>query len=249
MKIILHIGYPKCASTSLQAALHACESIKFSRFGLHHYEHLAVPLKLKGLDSWTAQWFTQEWVDSEFDALVQDVKGSNQTVVISSERLADITLEQIDFLRSLFHQNVDIEILMLYRPKDAFVKSMWRHEVFRHDLSESYDDFSRKFESFDMLNAANHLKPHVHLNLLDISSEGWQEELSDILGARVNLTQENVGANFMCCELLQKIHVASGSSKFKSYFTHERKQEFSKLFEKDQLGGLDEFIVPIMKNT
>lgn len=249
MKIILHIGYPKCASTSLQAALQKCGAIKFSRFGQHQHEHLAVPLKLKGLDSWTAQWFSQDWVDSEFDALVNDVKDSRQTVVISSERLADITPAQLDFLRSFFPSDLELEILMLTRPKDEFVKSMWKHAVYRHDLSESFECFCKSFDGFDMAGVAKNLASYVQVTVLDISNEGWQECLSNILGVDIALAQENVGVGFLCCDFLQRIHIAVGSSRFKSFFTEERKREFAKLFEDSGPAALEEFIVPIMSNS
>ena len=178
-KIILHVGYPKCASTSLQAALYGLPNITYPRRGLNLHEHLAVPLKLKGLDAWTAKWFSQEWVDSEFEALIQEVKSASGVVVISSERLADITPSQIDELMTCFG-NVEMEALVLYRPKDDFVRSMWRHEVFRHDLAEPFDVFNKRFVEFNMLSIVPSLESRIKVNLADISSHSLSDVLSGV---------------------------------------------------------------------
>jgi hypothetical protein len=243
-KIILHIGYPKCASTSLQSALLRAKGLLYPQHGLNLYEHLAFALKLNGLDDWTAQWFTQEWVDAEYNDLIHAVNSAREMVVISSERLAGITPEKIGFLREEFG-DVDIEVLMLYRPKDDYVKSMWKHEVFRDDLCEPFEKFRERFGGFDMLQAPVALSGFVKVNLIDISKDTWQSELSRVFGIDIKVPNENVSASFQCCEFLQRIHVSVGSLAFKKYFTEEGKQRFSDIFVNSAPNKIDDFKAPI----
>jgi len=248
-RLILHIGLPKCASTSLQRALMETNGLYFPQHGLHHFEHIAIPLKIKGLDDWTAQWFSAEWVDEQFDALVSDINSTDaQVVVISSERLADITPEQLNQLLKLF-PSFEVELLLLYRPKDDFVKSMWRHAVFRHDLAEDFKAFSEGFVHFDPLGSLSVHRGTVPVHAMNIKEKGWESGLSDVLGLKLQLPVENVSAKFECCYYLQQIHKSVGSEKFKAYFNDQTKKEFCELFSGSEKRSIEDFIVPILRRN
>lgn len=246
MKLYIHVGLPKCASTSLQAALYENDEIYFPRHGLHHFEHIAIPLKLKGIDKWTSQWFSQDWVDREYKLLIEEIYNSNSHVVVSSERLADIPQEVLDVFLSEFAE-AEIEILYLFRPADGYVRSMWRHAVFRHDMSEGFDSFKKGFSDFDPLNIGNRFAAKYKINMIDISKSGWSEQLSEALGFVPDIQNENVSAPYEACYFLQQIHQCIGTEKFKAYYSTLRKEEFAKLFADGCTSQLEEFEVPIVR--
>lgn len=247
MKLYIHVGLPKCASTSLQAALYENNVICFPRHGLHHFEHIAVPLKLKGIDKWTSQWFSQNWVDREYDLLIEEIKDSKSHVVVSSERLADISPDILDIFLSEF-PDADVEILYLYRPADGYVRSMWRHAVFRHDMSEGYESFKKGFSDFDPIGIGNRFAARYKTNMIDISKSGWSELLSGALGFVPDIQNENVSAPFEACYFLQQIHQCIGTEKFKAYYSTIKKEEFAELFADGCNSLLEEFEVPIIRD-
>jgi len=246
-RLILHVGHPKCASTSLQQSLINSQEIHYSQHGLHAAEHIALPLKIKGLDKWTSQWITQEWVDSEFELLVTEINSiQDKTVIISSERLADITPFQFKKISTLFPK-YDIEILLLYRPIEGYVKSMWRHAVFRHDMSEDFEDFKSKFKDFIPTYAVNqHSDTAAKIHTIDISKKNWVNNLEDIINIKINMSNDNISAPMECCYFLQQLHKSIGSKQFKKFFTPERKNEFAQIFIKNNNKPIDTFDVPIM---
>jgi len=247
MKLIIHIGYPKSASTSLQQSLYNQNKVYYPKHGIHHYEHIAIPLKLKGLDPWTAQWISQEWVDQEFDALVSEINNSNQTTVISSERLTNITIEQLLKLQELFLETIDIELLLLYRPKEEHIKSIWRHAVYRHDLDEDFSKFSKQFINFEPLDCLKKFSGHFQVHALNIKDKSWEERLNKIISTDIKLTHENMSVPYECCYFLQQIHQTIGSKRFKEYFKPEIKKDFSMLFNNLEDTLIDKFDVPILK--
>lgn len=249
MRLILHIGHPKCASTSLQKALFDSDNIFFPKSGLHEYEHLAIPLKLKGIDKWTSQWFSQDWVDSEFDKLVSEINLSGSDVVLSSERLVDITQEQLDFLSDLFPLH-ELELLLIYRATQEYAESMWKHAVFRHDLSEPYDKFLLQFSTYNPTASIDCINEKYTKHIVKMGATDWIKAISSIFDFDINLTRENISAPFECCRYLQEIHQKIGSKQFKKYFTTDFKVTFAQAFMGNGNVEMDEFDVPITgKNT
>jgi len=246
-RLILHVGHPKCASTSLQQSLIDSKEIYYPHHGLHSAEHIALPLKIKGLDKWTSQWISQDWVNSEFKALVNEVNSiEDKTVVLSSERLADITPAQFQQILSLFDQS-QIELLLLYRPVEDYVKSMWKHAVFRHDLSEDFELFQTKFKDFNPTFSVEQLSALAHnTHTINISKKNWEKELENILDMKIHMSQDNISAPMECCYFLQKLQNSIGSKHFKEFFTPERKNEFLQCFLHSNTKLIDTFDVPII---
>lgn len=248
MKITIHVGLPKCASTSLQAALYEAENVLFPRSGLHHYEHIVIPLKLKGIDEWTAQWISQDWVDDQYGLLIDEIRRSDRQVVLSSERLADISLSSLNEFVSNF-PGAEVDILFLYRPKESYVRSVWRHSVYRHDLSSDFEEFKEEFKGFDPVALGRRFSEKFDTNMVDISRHDWPNALNDVFGFVPELRNENVSAPFAACRFLQQIHKAVGTAKFRAYFTAERKEEFAKLFIDGAEAELAPFNVPVIKTS
>ena len=94
-RLFIHIGYPKCGSTSLQNALAKAPEIFYPTGGNKNNEHLSLPLYLKGLDAWTAQWVDQKWVDENHAQMLSEISAAKGDAFISSERLAALSETQI----------------------------------------------------------------------------------------------------------------------------------------------------------
>lgn len=247
MILTIHVGLPKCASTSLQAALFDCNFVLFPRNGLHHFEHIAIPLKLKGIDKWTSQWIAEDWVDCAYQSLISEIKNSgHQHIIVSSERLADVSLELLDRFIAEF-SGVKINILYLYRPVDSYISSVWKHAVFRHDLSVDFETFKKSFNGFDPIKIASNFSERYETHLIDISRPDWTGLLEDILGVVPDIQNENISAPFEACYFLQKIHQSIGTEKYKSYFNAQRKQEIAELFMGECESKLEPFDVPIIR--
>ncbi|WP_444924270.1 hypothetical protein ACJJH9_03130 [Microbulbifer sp. DLAB2-AF] len=249
-RLIIHVGMPKCASTSIQQAVKNSKEVYFPESGVHDTEHLAIPLKIKGVDDWTRQWFDDEWAENEFQKIINEIcelkfKDSINTIFLSSERLADCNEIQLSKLVSYF-PDFDIEFLLIRRDKDAFIKSNWRHAVFRHDLSDSFDSFYKKMLKCDLDFFYNRFKSSYKIKLLDIDCKDWVKELSTFIGAtNLVLNNENVSASFECCKMLSLMHRELGTDMFQSFFNHERKVEFSELFKSPKKKSITQFTDPI----
>lgn len=244
MRLVVHVGWAKCASTSFQRFLVEQNELVYPSAGLHGNEHLAIPLKLKGIDKWTAQWFSTDWVEQEFRNICGQVKSAQGTVVLSSERLMDIDSEQIRAL--CFAVGVDNpEFVVLRRSKGKWIESIWRHAVFVDDYSGEFDEFSLPWESVDLHHFAERHGGKYKVVEFDIEHEDWMRQLGDFLGVQVVMPIENRGATFECCEVMRLLHRQVGTESFRRFFTSERRADFSAMFSQVGDRAVAEFAVPI----
>ncbi len=244
MRLVLHVGWAKCASTSLQKFLFNQKEIIYPDAGIHFNEHLAVPLKLKGVDEWTSTWFSKEWVDQEFQNICDQVRNANKTVVLSSERLMDINSEQINTLCTLLRVH-NPEFLVLRRSKKGWIESAWRHAVFVYDYTGGFEEFSAPWQGVDMGHFSKRHGEKFKVTEIDIDGEGWVGQLEDFLGLHIVMPAENRGATFDCCEALRRLHLEVGTEAFQRFFTNERRTAFSEMFTHADNSEIVEFAVPI----
>ena len=220
MKLFVHVGYAKCASTSLQEALRDGSGILYPSAGRlsPRSEHISLPLHLKGLDDYTRQWISDEWVEKQHAALMREISESQMPVVVSSERLASLQPDQIARLAQLF-ESYDTRILILYRDLEKYLNSTWRHAVYEHDYAVDYPTFRRNIGDFE-LNAITPLfEKHFPVSTFNIDDVGFDQNIMSLTGASFSLGRMNVGVPFELAELLQKQHVLLGSQAFKAIFT------------------------------
>lgn len=221
-KLFLHVGYAKCGSTSLQAALSVAPNIVFPKSGNHGGEHLAFALTIRGIDDWTRQYFDDSWVEREQASMMAEIESSIDTVMISSERLAAMTPAEIEQVIDMFGE-FEVHVVFVRRDIQRYFSSTWRHAVFRHDYGESYEAFLDYFKNFTFGEAETKFRRYFPVHSFDMEAPHYAEKIGALLETTVEIPRANVGVPMELAELLQKTHVLLGSKEFKKRFDAETK--------------------------
>lgn len=216
-KLFLHAGFAKCGSTSLQAALSRAPGILFPASGNHGGEHLALALVLRGIDDWTRQFFDPSWVASGYAGLMEEIRSSTETVVLSSERLVAMTEPEILRLKALF-PDFDMQVIIVRRDLQRYLASTWRHAVFRHDFGESYAAFLDRFRDFDFGNAEARFRAHFPVHSFDMDAPDYAVALGALIGIPLDMPRANVGVPMEFAMLLQQAHALLGTREFRKRF-------------------------------
>ena len=222
-QLFLHVGIAKCGSTSLQAALSSTTGVLYPTSGRHGGEHLAFALRIRGVDNWTSQFFDQSWVDTENTRLMQEIQAGTGVLVMSSERLAASTREEIERIADVL-SGFEVRIIIVKRDLDSYIKSTWRHSVFFHDLAEGYEAFVDRFKDFTFDEIEDRFRAIFPLHCFNLDAPNYGEEIGALLGTKLNIPIQNVGVPMALAELLQKTHALLGTEEFKKRFDAETKQ-------------------------
>jgi hypothetical protein len=222
-KLFLHVGFAKCGSTSLQAALSRAPGILFPTSGNHGGEHLAFALRIRGIDEWTRQYFDQPWVDRESVRLMEEIEAGTGTVVLSSERLAGCAPEEIERIAAGL-SNFEVHVVIVRREIKSYVSSTWRYAVFHHDFGESYEIFADRLRNFTFDQIENKFSAFFQTHWFSMDSPNYVEEIGALLGTKLDISRLNVGVPMAFAELLQKTHALMGSKEFKKRFDKKTKR-------------------------
>lgn len=222
-KLFLHVGFAKCGSTSLQAALSEAPGIVFPKSGNHGGEHLALALKLRGIDDWTRQYFDESWVEQGMAGLMAEIGSSTETVVLSSERLAAMTEAEIAAVKAMF-PDFDIQVIVVRRDVQRFLSSTWRHAVFHHDFGEAYEAFLEQFKTFNFGDASTKFGQHFPVHGFDMEAPDYAASLGALIGTTIEIPRANVGVPLEFAKLLQRTHALLGSEEFKKRFDTKTKK-------------------------
>lgn len=222
-KLFLHVGYAKCGSTSLQEALSAAPNIVFPKSGNHGGEHLAFALTIRGIDDWTRQYVDAAWVECKQAGMIAEIEATTETVVLSSERLAAMSSEEIERLADMFG-DFEVHIVFIRRDIQRYISSTWRHAVFRHDYGESYEAFVNHFKNFTFGDAETKFRRYFPVHSLDMEDPNYVEKIEQLLGTKVTISHSNVGVPMEFAKLLQMTHVLLGSEEFKKRFDSKTKR-------------------------
>jgi hypothetical protein len=245
MKLFVHVGYAKCASTSLQEALRDGSGILYPRAGrlFPQAEHLSLPLYFKGIDDYTRQWVSEEWVEKQHAALMQEIAESDKPVVLSSERLSSLQPDQITRMAELF-KSYETRIVILYRDWGKYLNSTWRHVVYNHDYPVDYASFqlSTDFQFGDCIPL---FEKYFPVSTFNIENVGFDRELMELTGANFSLGRVNTGIPFEFAEILQRQHVALGSKTFKAIFTPEVKAAMLASWQSQTRPEIDPYTDPL----
>lgn len=228
-RLLLHVGYAKCASTSLQSALAEAAGLHYPAAGRIGAEHIALPLALKGIDPWTRRFVEPDWVERELAALRAEVAAADGTVAVSSERLIDLDDGLKPRLAALFPGR-GIEVVVIRRPVGDLLRSTWCHLVVHHDLAEAWEDYSTRHAGFDLDAPVASWRQHYPVHEIDMAEAGWAGRLGEIFGTAIAIGHENRGAGMAPAVRLQQIHADLGSERFARFFTPERKRAFLELY-------------------
>lgn len=221
-KLFLHVGFAKCGSTSLQAALSRAPGILCPTSGNHRGEHLAYALRIRGIDEWTRQYFDQPWVDRESVCLMEEIETGTGTVVLSSERLAGCTSEEIERIAADL-SNFEVHVVIVKREIESYLSSTWRYGVFRHDFGESYESFVGRLKNFTFERIEKKFSAFFQTHWFSMDSPNYVEEIGALLGTKLEISRLNVGVPMAFAELLQKTHELLGSEEFKKRFDEKTK--------------------------
>lgn len=243
-KIFLHVGFPKCGSTSLQAALADAPNILFPKSGNHGGEHLALALTLRGLDDWTAQFFNADWVRQNQEQLMDEVRASESTVVLSSERLAAMKHSEIEDFKALF-PNFDIHVIVVRREVTKYLSSTWRHAVYRHDYGETYETFLIGFREFSFGNVEDKFKQHFTVHDFDMTAPDYTSRLGALIGTTIEIPKANVGVPLEFAKLLQTTHALLGTREFQKRFDAKTKKEMLEVWSGRATVTIDPMTAPL----
>lgn len=246
MKLFIHVGYAKCASTSLQEALRDGTGILYPRAGrlFPEAEHLSLPLHLKGIDDYTRQWVSDEWLERQHASLMQEISESDKPVVVSSERLASLQPDQIARMAQLFEPH-DTRIIILHRDREKYLNSTWRHVVYNHDYAVDYGSFQQLFARFQFGEISPLFEEHFPVSTFNIDDTGFDRQIMELTGATFSLGRVNAGVPFELAEVLQRQHVALGSKTFKAIFTPDVKAAMLASWQSLSRPAIDPFTVPV----
>jgi hypothetical protein len=246
LKIYIHVGYAKCGSTSLQESLRESHGVFYPSAGtnLPAAEHISLPLYLKGIDAYTKQFISDEWVHTQHALMMEQIAKADRPVFLSSERLASLSRAQIDDLRDLFPGH-DVEIIFIVRDRDKYINSTWRHAVFYHDYAVDYSSFQKKMAQFDFMTIVPMFQRHFPVHMFNLDDENFERSIMDVIGTKFQLSTANVGVPNRLAELLQEQHVLFGSYLFKEVFTRKAKQKMLFMMTCAKSRPLDPFDIPL----
>jgi len=225
MKMFIHVGYAKCGSTSLQEGLRNATGIFFPEAGTNvpASEHISLALFLKGVDDYTRQYISDEWVQEQHSLMMKQVNETQQTVILSSERLISTNAAQIETLKALFPDK-KIEIIIIVREIEDFLNSTWRHNVFYHDYAVDYPTYRETRVNFKFESAIQKFRQFFPVHVLNLDDKNIEQEIKDLTGADFKLPKSNVGVSQKLANFLQQQHVQMGSYLFKEIYTENVKK-------------------------
>ena len=243
-KIFLHVGFAKCGSTSLQAALSRAPGILFPTSGNHGGEHLAFILGIRGIDDWTRQYFNESWVERENIRLMTEIHEGIGTIVLSSERLAASTPLEIERIGRVL-AGFEVHIVIVKRDIQKYLNSTWRHAVFFHDFGESYDSFVSRFENFSFGDIESKFSQFFQVHCFNMDSPQYLDDIGGLLGTKLDIEHLNVGVPMDFAKLLQKTHSLLGSRDFKERFSFETKQSMLAMWNGEGIREMDSLDVDL----
>lgn len=219
-RIILHVGFAKCASTSLQEAFAGADGLVYPGAGRIGTEHVALPLWLKGIDAYTAGFVSPDWVMREAEALQAEVAAAEGPVVLSSERLIDLDPEGMNRLED-FLGDVAVEILVMRRPLLAWLRSTWGHLVVRRHHAEPWEAFLARHRDFCMDAPVERWRARFPTHVVSLQEGNWPGRVEALCGTELQIGSENVGAPFEVALRMQAVLADLGAERGAAFFTPE----------------------------
>jgi hypothetical protein len=244
IKIHVHVGFPKCGSTSLQQAMNSADGVCYPQSGTHALEHLCLPLHLKGVDRWTAQWFSEQWVETELQKLMDEIHASSTDVFLSSERLVSLSPDEVTGLAALLN-GFDVSVLVVIRKRERFLDSLWRHAVFRHDYHVSWEDFLEKMKGFSFGDCERRFAGTFPVRVFNMDQPEYAQDLSTFLGTTVSIPHANTGVPSALAELLQRNHALLGTEQFRRSFPPQVKDAMRRALAGETAPEFNAFDVPL----
>ena len=205
---------------------------------------MALALTLRGIDDWTRQFFDEPWVEKAQESMMNEINSSSGPVVLSSERLAAMTPDQIILFKTLFAE-FDIHVILVWRDVDSYLSSTWRHAVYRHDFAETYEDFLDRFENFSFGSAQTKFKQHFDVHDFNIDAADYASSLGELIGTTLEIPRANVGIPLEFAKLLQTTHALLGSEEFKKRFDSATKKNMLAVWNGQSVVEIEPMAAPL----
>ncbi len=159
-KIIVHVGFGKCGSASIQEGLlkykealaqngYAAfthddfDGLRRAALGTYHDHH--IPIERQYLDPSTKNLD----ITSIADDINQTLLATKNTPVLSSEYFLDInparSQARINFLKNIVNGFDDVEIQVYFRKPDALIRSVYM-QWYKPDFAVDFSDFIHHFD-------------------------------------------------------------------------------------------------------
>ena len=219
-------------------------NIVFPKSGNHGGEHLAFALKIRGIDDWTRKFFQEDWVEAGMAGILQEISESTASVVISSERLAGLSPEEIRHVVDLF-PDFEKHVIIVRRDVEKYLRSTWRHAVYRHDFAKSFESFAEHMAKFEFGQANEKFEADFEIHNFVMEDSDYVTSLESLLETTLIFPHSNEGVPFEFASHLQKLHVMLGSEKFKKVFDANTKAQMLNAWNGKQTTVIDPFNVPL----
>lgn len=178
--VYLHMGYPKCLSTTLQRNIFPKHpEINYGGIGegdILGYVNDSAELLFESILKYSNDHFYRSFLKDHKQVITEFVKTSELPVVFSSEHMSmNFTLQGIDSLtkyqriQEIFKNN-SINILLIKRNPISFIRSIYS-EFVKMGYSESYNEFLRWLIRYSDRNF-----------LLDLNYDSKERQLRDVFG-------------------------------------------------------------------
>jgi len=153
MKGILHIGMPKCMSTSVQAHMRQSDSVFFMGIGPSKFVKPDVLLAFqRHIMRMPAHFYDADAIANVFRQNIQEAEGRGAALfALSDETIpfprgyarADTSyLERMQRLKAVMPKETDV-LMIVRRPKD-FLQSSYKYRCVMNGLSCTYEDYLRR---------------------------------------------------------------------------------------------------------
>ncbi|HEX3810115.1 MAG TPA: hypothetical protein VH000_04430 [Rhizomicrobium sp.] len=153
MKSLLHIGMPKCMSTSIQSYLREAKNVFFAGIGPSKF---VAPDMLQAFQRQvmrtSTQFYDRDFVARVFDYSIMQAKQKGARVFALSDEsipfamtygLVDVSYsERLQRLKEVLPEPVTV--LMLTRRPADYLKSVYKYETVMHGLSFTYNEFLKR---------------------------------------------------------------------------------------------------------
>lgn len=265
--IILHVGLPKTATTTLQWWCH--NNRKFL-----HQSNIEYPESYDWLGQPRQQFLTHMFLNNEFTDLENIIsKCDRETLLLSNEGLTthlyDFNLLSFENFRNLT-KDIKKSVFMVTRDKQSWLKSFYKQCVLSPPINEYYGT-SLEYPEFCLLKRIKELIDFEHLkekvaeyygaNKLKVIryEENWFTSFGEILELneiynKPQLTKENISVSDDLVELIRQVNKMNLSSNVREnvlgHFQHvfNTKHDLLKIYKVKETSCLEVFYNLYPKN-
>jgi hypothetical protein len=234
---ILHIGMPKCMSTSIQAWLRTAESVTFMGIGpSKHVDPEVLHVFQRQIVATPAMFYNKEIVARVFDNWIsQAVQRDSKLFALSDESIpyplaygrgGTSYIERLERLRDAMPRDTSV-LMITRRPKD-YLRSAYKHRVTMNGMTLSFEEYVKRLLLLGDTYFLSTVKffqyareaERIFGNIRVVAMEDVEDDVDTLLsvfknlGARggPTLPRENIGMSNEAVDKFRTLQVAFGNS-------------------------------------